>query len=247
MRETRCLIACYFPPACWLATYVSPIRQCTVASVRKGKEVNGLAKEMLRKLCSNQKGFTLIELLAVMAIVAVLAGIVSVAVGGTGETGRDTQTKQDATTIETAAGDFFADQDGAEVLTPQIQIILSTTLVTPSSLTSTFLENVTGVETVVYSVPLFLSSGATGPELGPKDFDIVIDLDVPFRYDPNLGSLLMEVRNISGTIGGTFRFDFVNQTSPVVARAFALDVTATVAPFVRASGLVTQFTMTPIP
>ena len=66
----------------------------------------------------NQRGFTLIELLAVMAIVAVLAGIVSVAVGGTSETSRDTQTKQDSTTLNTASSDFFSDQEGAEVLTP---------------------------------------------------------------------------------------------------------------------------------
>ena len=69
-------------------------------------------------------GFTLIELLAVMAIVAVLAGIVSVSVGGTGETSRDTQTKQDATTIDSAAADFFAGQDGAEVLTPKTVQVL---------------------------------------------------------------------------------------------------------------------------
>lgn len=67
----------------------------------------------------NHRGFTLIELLAVMAIVAVLAGIVSVAVGGTGETSKDTQTKQDATTINTAAADFFSAQVGAEVLVPK--------------------------------------------------------------------------------------------------------------------------------
>ena len=72
----------------------------------------------------NQNGFTLIELLAVMAIVAVLAGIVAVAVGGTGETSKDTQTKQDATTVETAASDFFADQEGAEVLTPRSASVL---------------------------------------------------------------------------------------------------------------------------
>ena len=67
----------------------------------------------------NQLGFTLIELLAVMAIVAVLAGIVAISVGGTGETSRDAQTKQDGTTVESAASDFFADQKGAEVLTPK--------------------------------------------------------------------------------------------------------------------------------
>ena len=59
-----------------------------------------------------------------MAIVAVLAGIVSVAVGGTGETSRDTQAKQDATTVETAAADFFSDQEGAEVLTPLSATVL---------------------------------------------------------------------------------------------------------------------------
>lgn len=74
----------------------------------------------------NQRGFTLIELLAVMAIVAVLAGIVSVAVGGTGETSKDTQTKQEATTMETAAADYFSDQEGAEVLTPKTVDVLGT-------------------------------------------------------------------------------------------------------------------------
>ena len=72
----------------------------------------------------SQKGFTLIELLAVMAIVAVLAGIIATAVSGTGETSRDTQTKQDATSIDTAAAEFFGDQDGAEVLVPKTVEVL---------------------------------------------------------------------------------------------------------------------------
>ena len=70
-------------------------------------------------MLKNQTGFTLIELLAVMAIVAVLAGIVSVSVAGSGESSRDAQTRQDATTVEGAAADWFADQGGAEVLTPK--------------------------------------------------------------------------------------------------------------------------------
>ena len=74
----------------------------------------------------NQRGFTLIELLAVMAIVAVLAGIVSVSVGNTGETSKDTQTKQDATALETAAADYFSDQEGAEVLPPKTVDVLGT-------------------------------------------------------------------------------------------------------------------------
>lgn len=78
----------------------------------------------MRAFLKNQLGFTLIELLAVMAIVATLAGIVSVAVSGSGGTSRDTQTKQDATTVETAASDFFADQVEAEVLTPETVTVL---------------------------------------------------------------------------------------------------------------------------
>ena len=64
----------------------------------------------------NHKGFTLIELLAVMAIVAVLAGIVSITVSGSGESSRDTQTRQDATTIQSAAVEFFSAQVAAETL-----------------------------------------------------------------------------------------------------------------------------------
>ena len=66
----------------------------------------------------DHKGFTLIELLAVMAIVAVLAGIVSVSVGGSSETSRDTQTRQDANTVETAAADFFSDRLGGSFCGP---------------------------------------------------------------------------------------------------------------------------------
>ncbi len=78
-----------------------------------------MAESMSRGLFQNQIGFTLIELLAVMAIVATLAGIVSVAVTGSGETSRDAQTKQDATTVESSASDFFSDHGGADVLTPK--------------------------------------------------------------------------------------------------------------------------------
>ena len=71
---------------------------------------------MLKALFKSQRGFTLIELLAVMAIVATLAGIVATQVSGSGQTSRDVQTKQDASTVESAVADFFSDQEGAEIL-----------------------------------------------------------------------------------------------------------------------------------
>ena len=64
----------------------------------------------------DHSGFTLIELLAVMAIVAVLAGIVSVTVSGSSESSRDTQTKQDATSMQSTAAEFFSAQVAAETL-----------------------------------------------------------------------------------------------------------------------------------
>ena len=73
----------------------------------------------MKALLRIQEGFTLIELLAVMAIVATLAGIVATQVSGTGETSKDVQTKQDATTVGTALADYFSDQEGAAIKTPQ--------------------------------------------------------------------------------------------------------------------------------
>ena len=71
----------------------------------------------LEAALSRQGGFTLIELLAVMAIVSTLAGIVSTSVSGTGESGTVAAARQDASTFVSSAGDYFADQVGAEVLT----------------------------------------------------------------------------------------------------------------------------------
>jgi len=98
-----------------------------VDCVEMGGSATGRGGAMSIITRKNQRGFTLIELLAVMAIVAVLAGIISVAVSGTGGTSRDTQTKQDATTVQTAAADFFAapEQEGAEVLVPKTVTVLS--------------------------------------------------------------------------------------------------------------------------
>ena len=72
----------------------------------------------------HERGFTLIELLATMAIVAVLAGIISVSVAGSGQTSRDTQTKQDGTTVETAVANYFGNQQGTETRNPLVVEVL---------------------------------------------------------------------------------------------------------------------------
>ena len=72
----------------------------------------------------DHKGFTLLELLAVMAIVAVLAGIVSVSVSGTGQTSKDTRSKGDATSIESALAGYLGSRGGVEVLVPKVATVL---------------------------------------------------------------------------------------------------------------------------
>ena len=69
----------------------------------------------IKRILSGQGGFTLIELLAVMSIVATLAGIVSTSVSGSNEASQTAAAQQDASTTTSAAGSYFADQEGAEV------------------------------------------------------------------------------------------------------------------------------------
>ena len=89
-----------------------------------------------------------------------------------------------------------------------VEIRLSTTLRGPDGLSATFSENPGDDETVVFSGALPLSSAFTGPANGPKDFDMIVPLSVPFFYTPDGGNLLVDLRNyyasgasrLSGTI-----------------------------------------------
>lgn len=96
-----------------------------------------------------------------------------------------------------------------------VQIDLSTTAVTPGTMSTTFANNVGGNNTTVFSGALSISSSFTGP--GPKNFDIIINLLTPFTYDPGLGNLLLDVRNFGG--GLSTQFDSTNDST--VQRVFA--------------------------
>ena len=112
----------------------------------------------------------------------------------------------------------FQGKPFASTLT-NVQINLSTTGAAVDGLSPTFASNVGGDETVVFSGPLFLASADTGPVAGPKAFDIVINLQTPFLYDPNLGNLLLDVRNFP--ISLTTQFDASRSTGDPISRVFS--------------------------
>jgi hypothetical protein len=132
---------------------------------------------------------------------------------------------------------------GPQSMTAQID--LSTSPMTPATLSTTFASNVGPDDTVVFKGQLTLSSRDTGPAGGPKAFDMTIPMQSPFVYDPVSGNLLLDVRVSS--VATTSVFDSVN-ISPVMETVEALNVDAPTASFPALDlGLVTQFEFTPVP
>ncbi|MHC4994751.1 MAG: hypothetical protein ACYTGQ_06805 [Planctomycetota bacterium] len=124
-----------------------------------------------------------------------------------------------------------------------LQITLSTTTANSSSLSSTLADNVGADAQSVFSGSLTFSSSNTGPEEGPRDFDIVINLAAPFVYNPANGALLMDITHLGAT--STF-FDAHGVTDDGIARMvkFLINDEA----FISGSslGLVTKFTVNPV-
>lgn len=131
-----------------------------------------------------------------------------------------------------------------------IQINLSTTPTALGSLTGVFANNLGSNDMVVVNRgPLTLSSGFTGPVGGPMAFDILIDLDTPFIYDPAAGNLLMDVRNYAGQADKSIFPVFDAEYSPEIWRAWTTNpdvdgVNSPSTPYFGEMGLVTQFTFT---
>jgi PEP-CTERM motif len=130
---------------------------------------------------------------------------------------------------------------------PDVQINLSTSTHLVDGLSTTFALNVGADDTVVRSGGLPLSSAATGPFLGPKQFDISITFFTSFVYNPAAGNLLLDVRNFGG--GTTPPFDAAYIENDPLSRTFTLSgsVNSTDAEDADTLGLVTQFTFTIVP
>ena len=81
-----------------------------------------------------------------------------------------------------------------------------------------------------------MSSSDTGA--GPRDFDITIVFTTPFLFNPNLGNLLLDVRNFTGGI--TTPFDSHGSDLDGMSRVFG-SLNSSVALARDTTGLVTQF------
>ncbi len=80
---------------------------------------------------------------------------------------------------------------------PGVRIALSTTAQPVDGLSTTFADNVGRDESVVYqgALPIFSMVDTTGGSW--RDFDIAVNLQTPFLYDPSRGNLLLDITNPS--------------------------------------------------
>ena len=128
---------------------------------------------------------------------------------------------------------------------PDIQIDLAYSSAADDGLSSTYANNITAGDTIVFARgPLTLSSAFTGPPNGPKDFDIIITLTTPFLYNPALGNLLLDVRNFGA--GSTTSFDAVSPLGDGVSRVYNQNVNDPTGTL-DSTGLVTGFVIVPEP
>jgi len=127
------------------------------------------------------------------------------------------------------------------------QISLSTTPKVPDGLSTRFNENLGSNTTLVFSGSLVLSSRFTGPAEGPKAFDVLINLQTPFLYDPAQGNLLLELRTL-GQTALTSELDAESVVGDGVSRLYSTDNNANATSgFQDTLGLVTRFTASPVP
>lgn len=137
---------------------------------------------------------------------------------------------------------IFGNPFGPTML-PGMTITLSTTAKSVDGLSDTFASNIGADVVTVFSGTLTLSSGDTGS--GPRDFDISVDFQTPFVYDPTLGNLLLDITNPNSS--STTSFDAESNSGDAVSRLFAYDSTATVGHLDTTIGLVTLFKTQTVP
>ena len=88
---------------------------------------------------------------------------------------------------------FIESNDGLEIRT-------SVTQQSPNTISTTFADNITGPETVVFNGPFSATTQSVDLPNGTKEFDVDVVLTTPFRYDPNEGNLLTDLRGTGTSV-----------------------------------------------
>jgi hypothetical protein len=131
-----------------------------------------------------------------------------------------------------------------------IQISLSTIAAGADGLSATFASNIGANNTQVYNGSLTLSStDAPGPG-NTHVFDVVINFQTPFLYNPGAGNLLLDVQNNSGANAfvGTNFFDAVNTNGDSVSRVYGAESSpGATTGTIDSLGLIVQFTTASVP
>ncbi len=110
-----------------------------------------------------------------------------------------------------------------------LELRLSTTTTDPSVMSTTFAENIDGAETLVYEGDWTFSIDGSGPPDGPRGFDLVVDFQTPFPYDPAQGSLLVDQRY--SRVSESFAYDRTDPGAGEFRWIYALQPHASVGRF----------------
>jgi len=132
---------------------------------------------------------------------------------------------------------------GDSITYPDILIQLSTTNVTPATLSTTFADNIGLNVITVYEGEL--SFAAQTCDSGPCPFENTITLQTPFNYNPSDGNLLLDI-SVPQTSGGYQSFDVVDNMPSITRRVVATSVGDDIG-VVSDIALVTQFVCELIP
>jgi hypothetical protein len=130
-----------------------------------------------------------------------------------------------------------------------VQIALSTTTNGPDALSATFADNLGPDILVVYSGSLTLSSLATPGPGDTRVFDISIELQTPFAYNPASGHLLLDVLNASPENNSiNVFFDAEATTGDSISRLNGTEgQPGATTGSLNTAGLVTQFSAVAVP
>jgi hypothetical protein len=128
---------------------------------------------------------------------------------------------------------------------PHFTLKMSTTEVTPATLSNEFAANAGEDELIVYDGSITFTTANIGPSGGPKEFDIAYEFQTPFHYDPSQGNLLMDwyVEGPADLVGD----DRIDGPTGIVAWVFSEDRNASLGEPAGTGTPVIKFTFVPEP